>query len=83
MEFTTNGTCSSNINIEVEDDIIKKVSFVGGCSGNLQGIARLVEGLSPGEAYDRLSGIMCGTRGTSCPDQLSKALKCFINTDSK
>jgi len=72
--YKTEGTCSSEIEIEVIDGIIKNVSFAGGCEGNLQGIAVLVAGMSADEAAKRLEGIKCGNKDTSCPDQLAKAL---------
>ena len=75
MRYKTHGVCSSEINFELEDDKIKKVEFVGGCSGNTQGVARLVEGMKTEEAISRLEGIRCGRRPTSCPDQLAKALR--------
>lgn len=77
MKYTykTNGTCSRVIEFEVEDDKVKNVTFQGGCNGNLKGIGRLTEGLSVDEVIDRLEGIRCGFKSTSCPDQLAKALK--------
>ena len=75
MIYKTSGTCSSAINLEVEGDIIKSVSFTGGCNGNLQGISRLVEGMKVEDAISRLKGIRCGFKNTSCPDQLAQALK--------
>lgn len=75
MIYKTSGTCSSAINLEVEGDIIKSVSFTGGCNGNLQGISRLVEGMKVEEAISRLKGIRCGFKNTSCPDQLARALE--------
>lgn len=78
MEFLykTNGTCSREIHFELnEDNKIKNVSFVGGCNGNLQGISKLTEGMSAEEVIKRCEGIKCGFKNTSCPDQLSKALK--------
>lgn len=74
ISYRTKGVCSKQIDVEVEDNIIKKVDFVGGCMGNTQGVARLVEGMSIEEAVTRLEGIECGYKGTSCPDQLAKAL---------
>ena len=74
LNYRTQGTCSSNIELEVEDGIIRQVAFWGGCNGNLQGIARLVEGMPAAEAVKRLEGIRCGARPTSCPDQLCQAL---------
>ena len=75
MIYNTSGTCSSAINLEVEGDIIKSVSFTGGCNGNLQGISRLVEGMKVEDAISRLKGIRCGFKNTSCPDQLARALE--------
>lgn len=72
--YTTSGTCSSQIDLELEDGIIRSVAFTGGCNGNLQGISRLVAGMPAKEAIERLQGIQCGWKPTSCPDQLSKAL---------
>lgn len=73
--FKTSGVCSSQILFDIDGDIIKSVQFVGGCSGNTQGVARLVEGMNIQDAIDRLDGIKCGFKSTSCPDQLAKALK--------
>ena len=78
MIYKTSGTCSSAINLEVEGDIIKSVSFTGGCNGNLQGISRLVEGMKVEDAISRLKGIRCGFKPTSCPDQLAHALEEMI-----
>ena len=77
MKYTyyTSGTCSSQIDFEIEDNIIKQVTFYGGCHGNLQGISRLVQGMPGDEAIAKLEGIRCGYKATSCPDQLAKALK--------
>ena len=74
INYKTSGTCARNIELEVEDGIIKSVVFVGGCSGNTQGVAKLVEGMKTDEAVRRLSGIKCGFKNTSCPDQLAKAI---------
>lgn len=75
MIYRTSGTCSNAIQYEVEDGIVKNVQFVGGCHGNTQGIAALVEGMRVEEVIKRLKGIKCGMKGTSCPDQLAKALE--------
>lgn len=69
------GTCSQAILLETEGDIIVSVQFVGGCSGNTQGIAALVRNMRIDDAIERLEGINCAGRGTSCPDQLAKALR--------
>lgn len=73
-EYRTQGTCSSKIKFDLEDGIVKNVKFTGGCNGNLKGIASLVEGMKAEEAAEKLQGIRCGFKSTSCPDQLSKAL---------
>ncbi len=73
--FYTSGTCSSQLDFEVEDNVIKQVFFTGGCNGNLQGISRLVQGMTCDEAIAKLEGIRCGYKATSCPDQLARALK--------
>lgn len=73
--YKTKGTCSTEITFSIENDIIKEVNFLRGCEGNLQGISRLVEGMNVEDAINKLHGIDCRGRGTSCPDQLAKALK--------
>lgn len=75
ISYKTKGVCSRLINIEIENGIVKKVKFDGGCNGNTKGISALVEGMPVDEVIDRLEGIKCGFRDTSCPDQLAKALK--------
>ena len=72
--YKTTGTCSSQIDIEVEDGVIKNVQFYGGCNGNLKGISVHVAGMSCDDAISKLSGIRCGMKSTSCPDQLARAL---------
>jgi uncharacterized protein (TIGR03905 family) len=74
ITYQTKGTCSRQIEVTVEGDVIEKVRFVGGCDGNTKGVSALVVGMKIEEAISRLSGIDCRGRGTSCPDQLSKAL---------
>lgn len=73
--YKTSGTCSQEIRIELEEDIVKKVTIIGGCAGNTLGISKLVEGMKIDEVIKRLKGIPCGFRGTSCPDQLARALE--------
>ncbi len=73
--YKTNGTCSSAICFEVNDGIVSNVKFSGGCNGNLKGISALVEGMKTEDVIERLSGITCGYKNTSCPDQLAAALK--------
>ena len=75
MDYKTHGVCSSMIHVELDGDKIKDVDFVGGCNGNLQGISSLVKGMKVEDAIERLSGIKCGSKVTSCPDQLAKALR--------
>lgn len=75
MTYKTFGTCSRFINFEIKDGIIESVEYVGGCNGNTTGIAKLVKGMSVDEVIARLEGVDCGGRGTSCPDQLARALK--------
>ena len=75
MIYKTKGVCSRAIEFEVENDIIKSVSFTGGCHGNTQGVAKLCEGRKVDEVIGMLEGIKCGFKGTSCPDQLAQALK--------
>lgn len=75
--YKTKGVCSSEIRFDIEGDTIKSVQFVGGCSGNTQGVASLIAGMKVDEAIKRLDGIKCGAKSTSCPDQLAKALAEF------
>lgn len=78
INYTTVGTCSRQIIVEVEDNIIKKVEFIGGCNGNLKGIASLVKNQDINEVIQKLEGITCNTKPTSCPDQLAQCLKLYI-----
>ena len=74
-QYEPKGVCSMQMNIEVEGEIIKNVEIIGGCAGNTKGVSVLVEGMNINEAIKRLKGIDCRGRGTSCPDQLAKALE--------
>lgn len=74
-EYKTKGTCSQRIQFDIEDGKVKNVKFLGGCNGNLQGIAALIEGMDADEVIRRVEGIHCGMKGTSCPDQLACALR--------
>ena len=76
--YQTRGVCSRSIDISVEDGIIREVVYHGGCSGNTQGVAALVKGMRVEDAVERLSGIRCGMKSTSCPDQLAKALSEYL-----
>lgn len=73
--YKTKGTCASRIDFDVVDGKVTGVKFIGGCSGNTQGVAKLIEGMDKDEAIARIEGIRCGMKPTSCPDQLAKALK--------
>ena len=75
IDYQPHGVCSRRIQVDVEDGVIQDVAFTGGCNGNLKGISSLVKGMKGEDAIQRLSGICCGTKGTSCPDQLSLALR--------
>ena len=75
LTYYTQGTCSTQIDIVTNGDIIENVAFYGGCNGNLQGISILVKGIKIDDAIKKLEGITCGFKSTSCPDQLAKALK--------
>ena len=75
ISYTTKGTCSRQIDIVTDGDVIKSVQFVGGCSGNTQGVAALAVGMKIDDAIAKLKGIKCGFKPTSCPDQLALALE--------
>lgn len=77
MKYKTQGVCSREINFDVVNNKLTNVRFVGGCSGNTQGLSRLVEGMDIDDVISRTEGINCGFRPTSCPDQLARALKQF------
>ena len=75
MQYRPMGVCSRQINVELDGDTIKSVEFVGGCAGNTMGISHLVKGMNVDEAIERMEGLRCGNKPTSCPDQLAKALR--------
>lgn len=81
--YRTRGTCSRQIDFELENGIVKNVSFFGGCNGNLKGIGALVEGRPAEEVIGLLKGMTCGLKPTSCPDQLARALEEALNEQSK
>ena len=81
IRYTTHGTCSREI--ELDGDTVKSVKFIGGCSGNTQGVASLCRGMKADEVVERLRGIRCGAKPTSCPDQLSKALQIALAEEAK
>ncbi len=74
-QYNTRGTCSRQILFDIEDGKVRNVKFITGCTGNTQGVARLVEGMDVDEVIERLRGIRCGMKATSCPDQLARALE--------
>ena len=75
ITYRPKGVCSRLMRVEVEDGIIRQVEVQGGCSGNLQGISRLLVGMPVQQAIERMEGVRCGVKPTSCPDQLAKALR--------
>ena len=75
IHYRPKGVCSQQMEIDIENGVIQSFRVLGGCSGNLQGISRLVEGMEGSDAIRRLDGIRCGAKPTSCPDQLAQALK--------
>lgn len=85
--YRTQGTCSQFIEVTLDDnERIEEVKFIGGCNGNLQGVSALVRGMDAHNAISRLNGIRCGSKNTSCPDQLCRALEQALNaakTDNK
>lgn len=80
--YVPKGVCSRRIDVELEGDVIRSVAFHGGCNGNLQGIARLVEGMTVEQAVSKIQGIRCGFKETSCPDQLSIALRKAVEQEN-
>lgn len=81
FRYRPEGVCSQEMIIDIEDNIIKDLKVIGGCHGNLQGISKLVQGMTIDEVIDRLKGIKCGFKPTSCPDQLAKALEEYKNRE--
>ena len=77
--YATRGTCARQIDVEVRDGVVTAVRFHGGCPGNLQGVARLVEGMRAEDVIEKLRGIRCGFKNTSCPDQLTYAIEQAMN----
>ena len=78
--YRTSGTCSVQINFDINDDVITNVSFLGGCNGNLKAISKLVDGMTVGQIEEKLLGNTCGMRPTSCADQLAKAVRTAYNS---
>ena len=77
VNYVPKGVCSRQIQFKLDGDIVRDVKFTGGCHGNLQGIAKLVEGMKIDDVIERLDGIDCNGKGTSCPDQFAQALKAY------
>jgi uncharacterized protein (TIGR03905 family) len=78
VNFTPRGVCARNMSFDIENGVIRNLKVMGGCNGNLKGIASLVEGMKIEDVVSRLEGIDCGGKGTSCPDQLAKAVKPYL-----
>ena len=78
IQYTPSGVCSKRMEIDVEDGVIQAVRVMGGCNGNLQGIASLLKGMHVEDAIQRMEGLQCGMKSTSCPDQLAQALKAAL-----
>ncbi len=83
MDYKTSGVCSRMIHLELDGDVVKSVEFEGGCNGNTKGVASLVRGMKATDAIERLKGITCGFRPTSCPDQLAQALEIALKEQEK
>jgi len=83
INYMTHGTCCRQMRVEIENNIIKNVEFLGGCNGNLQGIKNLVIGMDINEVAQKLRGIDCSSKGTSCPDQLALCLNEYIKAHNK
>ena len=78
IEFQPQGVCARQIIIDIENDIVNDVKFIGGCSGNTQGVGTLAKGMKVSEVIERLKGIRCGAKSTSCPDQLTQGIQAYI-----
>lgn len=83
IQYKPKGVCSQLMTVKVEEGVIQEIQVLGGCSGNLQGISKLLPGMKAEDAIDRMAGIKCGFKATSCPDQLSKALRAALNEEEK
>lgn len=83
VQFIPKGVCSKMMQIKIKDEIIIDAEFIGGCSGNLSGIKMLIQGMHINEIIEKLNGISCGSRKTSCPDQLAQGIKAYLATKQK
>lgn len=81
--YNTKGVCSRSVSFDLEDGVVRNVEFIGGCNGNLKAVAKLVEGRTADEIHSTLIGNTCGSRGTSCADQLAKAVLEAVNEAQK
>ena len=77
IQYETKGTCCRLMQVKIDDDVIVDANFLGGCNGNLKGLTKLIKGMKINDVIDRLSGIKCGDKPTSCPDQLARCLSEF------
>lgn len=83
ISYFSEGTCNNKIDILINKNIVESVKFIGGCPGSLIGISELVQGMDINEVIERLEGIKCGSKDTSCPDQLTKALQKYLEEEQK
>ena len=83
IQYKPKGVCSQLMNVTIQDGVIQDIQVLGGCSGNLQGISKLLPGMKAEDAIGRMTGIKCGFKATSCPDQLSKALQVALHEEEK
>ncbi|MDY4172879.1 MAG: TIGR03905 family TSCPD domain-containing protein [Evtepia sp.] len=83
IQYQTKGVCSRQMNVKLEKGVVQKVEIIGGCAGNSQGVSRLIEGMKAEDAIRKIEGIRCGFKATSCPDQLSKALRIALAEEAK
>lgn len=83
IQYKPKGVCSQQMTVKVENGIVQEIQVLGGCSGNLQGISKLLPGMQAEEAIARMAGIKCGYKATSCPDQLAKALRVALDEEAK
>lgn len=83
IQYKPKGVCSQMMKVKIEEGVIREIQVLGGCSGNLQGISRLLPGMKAEDAIQRMAGIQCGYKATSCPDQLAKALRVALEEEAK
>ena len=83
IQYKPKGVCSQLMNVTIQDGVIQDIQVLGGCSGNLQGISKLLPGMKAEDAIGRMAGIKCGFKATSCPDQLAKALQAALHEEEK